>query len=296
MVATATRPGAPAKPAPLAVPDSLPKWSAMLAECLDKPGTMHAAYSSFHDYSMGNMVMALMQCASRGIAPGPLASYGRWIQLKRQVRKGEKALWLWQPVTIAERARGARADSDDDAPADGSGKGKPTGRMIQVFILKPRWFVLSQTDGDAYAPPPPAEWDADMACTALGVKRESFAHLNGNSMGYASADGTVAVNPLAFDATKTLIHELAHQTLGHLTREPGVTQDRALREVEAEATAYLVGDTLGLTSGEYSRGYVQHWAQVGGYQTISETAAKRIFGAAQRILAAGRPAKSAPTD
>ena len=99
MVATATRP-ASGKWAPTPQPSDLPKFADLLRECLAEPGTIHAAYSAFHDYSLGNQLAALIQCHMRGITPGPLASYGAWIKRRRFVKRGEKALWLCMPLTV----------------------------------------------------------------------------------------------------------------------------------------------------------------------------------------------------
>jgi hypothetical protein len=60
---------------------------------------------------------------------------------------------------------------------------------------------------------------------------------------------------------------------------------RNLREVEAEATAMLVLESLGLPGAEYARGYIQHWLSG---DVIPEKSAQKIFGAADRILRAGR--------
>ena len=57
-----------------------------------------------------------------------------------------------------------------------------------------------------------------------------------------------------------------------------------LREVEAEAVALLVCESLGLGCAEYCRGYIQGWLEG---DVIPEKSAQRIFGAADRILKAG---------
>jgi hypothetical protein len=75
---------------------------------------------------------------------------------------------------------------------------------------------------------------------------------------------------------KTLAHEIAHAILheGH--------KDRALAELEAESTAYVVCQQLGLDSGAYSFGYVATWAG-GGDQAISQI--KASCGHIQRAAA-----------
>jgi hypothetical protein len=54
-------------------------WAALLDEAVKKPGFIHEAYSRFHNYSLGNQLLALFQCfvcyveyatASEGRVPG----------------------------------------------------------------------------------------------------------------------------------------------------------------------------------------------------------------------------------
>ena len=74
-------------------------WAALLQEAVSKPGYIHEAYSRFHNYSLGNQLLALFQCLVRGIQAGPLATFPRWKELGRHVKKGEKALTLCMPLT-----------------------------------------------------------------------------------------------------------------------------------------------------------------------------------------------------
>jgi hypothetical protein len=43
----------------------IPKWSALLVEAVNKPGLIMKAYSNFHFYSLGNQLLALVQCLTR---------------------------------------------------------------------------------------------------------------------------------------------------------------------------------------------------------------------------------------
>src|SRR5438552_10619177 len=71
----------------------------LLNEAVSKPGTLMRAYSLFWNYSLGNQILALIQANQRGIPLGPIASYNRWQELNRHVKKGEKAITLCMPVT-----------------------------------------------------------------------------------------------------------------------------------------------------------------------------------------------------
>ena len=74
-------------------------WVALLDKAVKKPGFIHEAYSRFHNYSLGNQLLALFQCFERGIQPGPLATFPKWKELGRHVKKGTKALTLCMPLT-----------------------------------------------------------------------------------------------------------------------------------------------------------------------------------------------------
>ena len=66
----------------------------LLQSAVQEPGILSRAYSQFHSYSLGNQLLAMMQCHQRGIEPGPMATFPGWKALGRHVRKGEKALTL----------------------------------------------------------------------------------------------------------------------------------------------------------------------------------------------------------
>src|SRR6266568_2387524 len=74
-------------------------WAALLQEAVTKPGYIHEAYNRFHSYSIGNQLLALFQCFERSISPGPLATFPKWKQLGRHIKKSEKALTLYMPIT-----------------------------------------------------------------------------------------------------------------------------------------------------------------------------------------------------
>src|SRR5215469_6415532 len=65
-------------------------WGELLREAVEKPGRMLEAYTAFHNFSVGNALLALEQCTRRNLQPGPLNTYNGWLERKRQVRKGKK--------------------------------------------------------------------------------------------------------------------------------------------------------------------------------------------------------------
>lgn len=232
---------------------------------INQPGIIHEAYHRFHGYSLRNQLLAILQCITRGIAPGPLSTFRGWERVGRHVLRGQKAIVLCVPITHEN----ADADAIDE-------------NTKVRFVFRSRWFVLGQTEGAAYAPIAVPTWQEEHALKALGVKRVAFDHPDGNVQGYATDDGSIAISPVAGLPHKTLFHELAHVLLDH-----GKDQSipRAVREVEAEGVALFCCEALGLDGAVYARGYINNWL---GKEALTETMAQRIMSTAHCILSAGR--------
>jgi hypothetical protein len=259
----------------------LVSWAVLLDEAVKKPGFIHEAYSRFHNYSLGNQLLALFQCFERGIQPGPLATFPKWKELGRYVRKGEKALTLCMPLTC-KRTKTVKNDDGTDQEEEFA---------FTHFTYKAHWFVLAQTEGTEYQPPTIPEWNERMALAALDIHRLPFEDLDGNTQGYAKRGRKIAVSPIAALPVKTLFHELGHIMLGHTDEGDLADTERTprdVREMEAEAVSLLCCESLGLPGAEYSRGYIQSWGQS---QTFTERSAQRIFHAADQILRAGYAGK-----
>src|SRR5439155_17554869 len=79
------------------------RFSDLLARAVSEPGVVSRAYSAFHGYSIGNQLLALVQCAERGITPGPIATFIGWKDKGRHVRKGARAIVLCMPVTCKRK-------------------------------------------------------------------------------------------------------------------------------------------------------------------------------------------------
>jgi len=247
----------------------------LLDEAVSKPGTLMRAYSLFWNYSLGNQILALVQANNRGIALGPIASFNRWKELGRHVKRGEKAIELCMPVTCKRTVKEEREDGSEAEMEI----------TFKRFVFRRNWFMLSQTDGAEYQAPSIPAWDRARALQTLNVEEIPFEMLNGNCQGYAKGQ-QIAVNPVAQMPAKTTFHELAHIELGHTTEAVHDSESlpRNLKEVEAESVALLCLESLGMDGAEYCRGYIQNW--LSGAE-IPERSAQRIFSAADKILKAG---------
>lgn len=255
-------------------PVSAARFAALLERAVNEPRIISAAYRQFHSYSVGNQLLAWEQCLTRGLPPGPLATYPRWKALGRQVRKGERAISLCMPVTIRQPRQGADDAADDP-------------QVFTRFIYRRHWFVLAQTDGPEVPTVPVPDWDRDRALAALDVTEVPFDSSDGNVMGFARGR-YIAISPLNPLPHKTRFHELAHVLLGH-TAERAQQEDeltpRSLRECEAEAVALVCCAALDLPGTAECRGYIQAWWGHGN--PIPERSAQRVLKVSDQILKAG---------
>jgi antirestriction protein ArdC len=253
-------------------------WAATLDEALNAPGALGNTYRRYYDYSFLNQIRLAMQ----GVRE-PVATYRRWLELGRQVRKGSKAKVVLAPVMVSRDAK----DANGNAVVGADGKSRRH-QVLVGFGDSRTVFAFSDTDGDELPPVELPGWDVDTALVALGVDRVRFDMVNGNAQGFSFQDDDgrhVAINPTAAYPAKTLLHELAHLVLGHCTS--GDETHRGVAEFEAEATAYLVAKELELIDWDAaeSRAYIQNW--LGGTETTEDNIS-RVFAAVNKILAAGR--------
>ena len=231
----------------------------------------------FRQYSFNNTLLILIQCptATR------VASYKKWLEVGRQVRKGEKGLSIFAPMMRKKETE------------DGEEK-----RYVSGFRLVPV-FDVSQTDGDALPEDParPVLLDGE-APAGLFDSLAQIVFENGYTLrfgpsergenGYTRPDDSVIqITEGLSDAqtAKTLIHEVAHMLLH--TEDKTLTEDailhRNVAEVETESVAHIVAEVHGLPTDAYSVPYVAGWSN-GKTEVIAATA-DRVLKAAKQILA-----------
>jgi hypothetical protein len=234
--------------------------------------------SRFHRYSFGNVLLIAAQCHEAT----QIAGFNAWRKMNRFVRKGEKAIWILAPMVYKNAS--AKDDEND--------------KVIRGFKFVPV-FDVAQTDGEEL---PSAchrldgEDGAGHYATLLSVARSiGFTVEDHEFNGSTNGDCMHSEHRIRVDTrssptqrVKTLAHEIAHALL-HETFE-----SRALAELEAESTAYVVCQALGIDSGDYSFGYVTVWAG-GGEQAIAgiKASCERIQRSAATILRAFESAAGA---
>jgi antirestriction protein ArdC len=223
----------------------------------------------FHRYSFGNalLIAAQNQGATR------VAGFQAWRRLDRVVRKGQKAIWILAPM-VGKRS-----------PAGGGEEEA----VIWGFKYVPV-FDIAQTEG-ADLPTVCTKLSGDdpqnlygrflAVAAAIGFRVEDHRFRDTTNGDCSASDHRIRVEIRNSPAqrVKTLAHELAHALLHQQV------EDRALAELEAESTAYIVCQQVGLDTSDYSFGYLAVWAG-DGTEAIAgiKKSCDRIQKAAATIL------------
>jgi hypothetical protein len=247
-----------------------PDWSALITEAIKVEGSLSKIFNRFYNYSYGNQLLLWSQDVEE-----PVATWLRWKQLGRTVKKGSKAKIIVKPTPVYKTNE----------------KGE---KKEEFIIFKPLKcvFTLSDTEGEELKKhiELPA-WSVLAACSELIIGQEEFKRTNGNVQGYAHHH-SFAINPIAEYPIETAIHEIAHIILGHTDKEimDSKAIERDIREFQAEAVAYIIMNETEAIDGQDwdkkgARGYIQHW--LNGKMPSNEEI-RPIFRAVDIILKAGR--------
>ncbi len=214
-----------------------------------------AAMARFHNYSFGNILAIARQrpTATR------VAGIRTWNELGRFVKKGEKGIQILAPIVGHRRSKEAVEQEQG-----GSQEAKPASVLIgfrAVYV-----FDYVQTEGTDLP-----EFEHGVT-GEVGDRRERLiAFLDGQNIKLeynekiapalgVSYGGRIALLPGQSKAEEftTLVHETAHELLHKAERRTMTTA--TVRETEAEAVAFIVGQAIGLEMGTASSDYIQMYA------------------------------------
>jgi hypothetical protein len=219
----------------------------------------------FHRYSLRNVWLITVQCptATR------VAGFQTWKSLKRFVRRGEKGIAIMAP-NVRHRCE---IETADDESIMGF-------RAAYVFDV-------AQTDGEplpelAQGTGDPGESRERLrdAIVARGISIE-FAQDLGGALGTSNGGRIQILDGLAPAAEfVTLVHEYAHELLHHGEDRPA---SRDTRELEAEAVAFIVSQTIGLDALDSARDYIHLYR---GDPNALSACLNRIQSTAAAILSA----------
>jgi hypothetical protein len=206
------------------------------------------AMGRFHNYSFGN----ILEIARQKPNATRVAGLHAWNQLGRKVKKGERGIRILAPVIGVHRKKDSEAE-----------KGNHDQNQTILFGFRSAYvFDVSQTEGKDI-PELPERVTGDVGesrerlvdfILAQGIQlefKESIAPALGMSYG-----GRIAILPGQGEAEEfsTLVHELSHEMLHKAERRTATT--KTVRETEAEAIAFVVGRTIGLSMGWASANYI----------------------------------------
>ncbi len=236
-----------------------------------------AFHAKFHRYSPANALLILSQRpeATR------VAGLSTWNRFGYRVRAGEKAIWIWAPML----RKGVDTATGEERETLVGFRPAPVFDAAQLANLDekplPSLFTPLPDDVEELYHQVRARIEAERIVVE---ERPLPMGVQGVSLG-----GTVFIrrgldsrNRLA-----VLLHELAHELAhrGEAQRAKAV----ALRELEAESTAYVVGAALGLEvphSADYLLGYGLDAAALRASLGTIQALARRVLA----IVGEGEPA------
>jgi hypothetical protein len=228
--------------------------------------------AGFHRYSWNNLILIWLQKPSATLCAG----FKTWRTHKRYVRKGEHAIWILGPYIKTGEFKTRN-------PITGQTTMEEDTRIVGYFPVAT--FDVSQTDGE------PLDIGANKAKFVSGAL--TLQELSAKFPEYPMTiverreDGRARENIIEVSSRSnpaqmafTYLHELAHIMLGHTNKEriSKVTHDVA--ELEAEATAYVVGSCFGIES-EDAVHYIMSW---NGNKEKLANSAFAVFKTADKIL------------
>ena len=226
-----------------------------------------ATMSKFPHYSINNCILIVSQCPEATHVCG----YKKWqTDFNRVVNRNEHGIMIIAPITYKADVEEPVYDAESHPVVDANGK-QVTETVTREFQgFRPAYvFDVSQTSGE------PLPTLANMlngsvedfeqmrdVLIAISPVPISFEEISGGANGYyspASQCIVVKADMSQLQTIKTMIHEIAHATLGHGDKEDKL--DRETKEVQAESVAFWVAQMMGLDTSDYSFGYISGWSK-----------------------------------
>ncbi len=219
--------------------------------------------SKFHQYSPGNVMLILLQCPHAT----QVAGYRRWKEkFGRQVKRGEKGIKILAPCPYKRVL-----EQEQTAPGDGQQPDTVTVKFLHFKVATV--FDVSQTEGrelptlgvDELTGDVPGYSELYGRLTEYAPVPVEVEPVPGEAKGYFSPqEQRIVLRPGMgqVQTLKTLVHEIAHSKL-HTPEQmkPEEQKGRREKEVEAESVAFVVCQHFGISTSDYSFGYVAGWSR-----------------------------------
>jgi hypothetical protein len=243
----------------------------------------------FYKYSLMNQILIHVQKRDATLVAG----FKTWQKkFGRHVKKGEKGIAILAPIVYRAEPKKQSAESDTFATSVDTlevGK-KEQATRVHLWFRVVYVFDVSQTEGKPLPEEP--NWHCTAKDGELDRRLSEFATKKGYKVeivdDLAGADGVTLHNKtikvLRETGSSTLVHELAHQLLGHLDESNTVSRQQA--EVEAETVAYVVCQHFNINNGEAAPNYLALWKTTG---KEIRACLDRIRGVVTEIICAVEP-------
>lgn len=254
---------------------------------LNEKGTISNCYQLFHNFSSTNAWLLAIQQVDKGLDVTPVMCTTDWV--KAGIISEETRQRHYYDRMYARRVGTYKK------------KDKYTGELIlddngepieeKCYPLTKSYLSYSQFKKSELLKEfkPNYTVDFKQVLDIMGLTEIKYGLTDGNCQGYCLPnDKKLAINPMAENAQKTMLHEIAHCLL-HTS--DGMTIDsktltQSIKEAEAECTAYVCSIMLGDENEEhlsYSRGYIQAWLGKNEFKPVNS---KRVCKAVDIIMKA----------
>ena len=219
--------------------------------------------SKFHSYSYNNTLLIMMQMPQATYVAG----FNSWKNnFHRNVKKGEKGIKILAPAPYKKMVEMKKTDQN--------GKTFIQEEEVTIPCFKPvTVFDVSQTEGE----PIPELINGELKSDVIDYDRLfkalkgvtdipiEITDITGEAKGYFDPkDSRIVIqeNMSQSQTIKTMIHEIAHSILhDHTKQENTEKKDRNTKEVEAESVAFTVCKHFGISTDDYSFGYILGWSK-----------------------------------
>ena len=252
--------------------------------------------NKFHNYSYNNSMLILLQHPEASYVAG----YKTWLTLDRHVRQGEKGITILAPCPYkVKKSVEVIDDKTGQVKRDSQGKPMTEEKEIAYASFKAiSIFDISQTEGkplpelakelQGEIPDYMILMDSLKEVAPAPIRFEEWDKSKKGHYDLVDKEIVIKSGMSELQTAKTAIHEMAHSILH---KDQAHIKDSATMEVEAESTAFVVCQHLGLDTSDYSFGYLAGWSSdkelpelKSSLQTIQKTAHEVIESLDRAIL------------
>lgn len=234
--------------------------------------------SQFHNYSFNNILLLKAQKSDITM----IASFKKWNDLGRKIKKGEQALFVFAPTEVYKK------DAEGNYIKDNNGE-----FIKSIYFKLVPVFDVAQTSG-AKLPQPiyrleenfkdPLEFkrifESISKISNVPIRFEEFSEESNLNGYYHHEKKEIVIRKKMSEQmiVKTLLHELVHSRIHSLD------ENRSQKEFEAESVAYIVANHFGIDTSNYTFGYLSSWTDEGRKIEMFTTALENITKEAQSLI------------